>query len=81
MTTLFRRKQTAIAALKFTLDTPLPSSVWLHLRKMGEGQWELYNRMHDTWIKLALDDWIDCTHEYNLHPITPGYFKENYEPI
>lgn len=39
---------------------------------------KVYNKLHDSWIKLKLGDWIRVDLENDVYPINKDYMDSNY---
>lgn len=59
----------------------LPDGVQIRFQGEGDaGSFEVYNALHDSWIKLKVGDWLNVQDLEDVYPIEASYFAEHYEP-
>ena len=45
------------------------------------GQFEVYDRLHDTWVKFEDEDWIIQGIQGEFYPCKRDVFEETYQPV
>jgi len=75
----FRKKPIEIEAVRVMDVRKGPLDPYLRLLAPYGAVMEVYNRLHDSWIKVRPGDWINITDINDLYPIAESYFHEHYE--
>ena len=73
----FLKKPTEITAEKFEGKDPQIKGIGFNY-SMTEKSWQIYNRLHSTWINLKVGDYFRTDIEGDHYPIDAEYMKENY---
>ena len=78
----FRKKPVVIEAIQLQPEVVVPEGVKLrHSVEDGETVTEVYNELHDSWIKLRNGDWLRTDRApRDVYPIAGGIFEATYEP-
>ncbi len=71
----FRKRPVVIDADQL-LPPHLPDGVELHI----EG-YQVYDRLHNTWINLDVGDWVITGVQGEKYPIKPDVLAATYEPV
>lgn len=75
----FRKKPVVIDAWKTDINLPnldLPQDL---RPAFDDGQWYIYDFLHDTSIKFEIGDWIIRGVKGECYPCKPDVFGETYE--
>jgi hypothetical protein len=68
---------TGIEVIQFSPDVELPDGV--KVVGSDEAGFEVFNRLHDSWIKLTAGRYIRIDKApQDVYPIEEGYLKENF---
>ena len=43
--------------------------------------WQIYNKLHDSWINIKIGDFYRTDIEGDYYPIDADYMKKNYEVV
>lgn len=71
----FRKKPVVIEAEQFTSHYK-PDSI-----QMNDGAWQVYDRLHDTWVNTSMYDWIITGVQGETYPCKPDVFAATYEQV
>lgn len=77
----YRKKPVVIDAFRFMgtsgdgLD-PIPDNV-----RWNNHSWEVYDRLHDTWVKFEVGDYIVTGIQGETYPCKPDVFEQTYERV
>lgn len=78
----FQRKPAVIEAIELVPGVLMPEGVLVRATTEGVDTYEVYNKLHDTWVKVRAGDLIriDMAPE-DVYPIEKTYLSENYDYI
>lgn len=71
----FRKKPVEIEAVQFT-PRNIPDNV-----RLEDGQWQVYDVLHATWINLEVGDWIITGVKGETYPCKPDVFEATYDHV
>lgn len=74
----YRKKPIAIDVICITADN---RDEWPDEVKRTEAGYEVYNALHDSWIKFKSGDWINITDPKDRYPIDAATFAATYEAV
>lgn len=52
-----------------------------HISKTLDGEYQVYCKLHTSWIKFNLGDYIAFQDENDMYPVDKDYFMEHYSII
>lgn len=52
----------------------------IEIRK-EDGSFQIFNRLHKSWIKLELEDYVNITDLFDTYPISKKVFDETYQTV
>lgn len=75
----FRSKPRTITAVQFTDPDTIATQARVYPN--ADGDWVVYNGLHQSEIKLKLGDYVRIDDYNDNYPIDEGTFNNTYEPI
>lgn len=75
----FRKKPTTIEAIEFG-PSSLPPGIRATMVREKDGEWQVWNELHRSWINVKLGDMVNITKYEDVYPIERATFDATYEP-
>lgn len=75
----FQSKPKIITAIK--LDPDQLEAIPAHVFRDKDGDWAVYNKLHDSNIKLKVGDYIRVDDPNDTYPIDADYMAANYDEL
>lgn len=78
----FQKKPSIVEVVELIPGVLMPEGVLVRTTTEGEDTYEVYNELHDTWIKTRSGDFIriDLAPK-DVYPIEKTYLAENFDPV
>ena len=80
----YRKKPVVIDAWRTAIGEELPPGAQIRRMVSPSGssppQWEVYDELHQTWVKFGIGDWIIKGVKGEFYPCESETFAATYEP-